>query len=295
MAEPIGATLKQRREARHLSIDQVAEQTRVRVHYLQALENDDLSAIPSMPQARGFLRIYAEFLGLNLDELFSAVHSAETQPPASPADSLVEPVTVPVQSNAPAPDAQSRPKFFGGLRDRFTRHPSVEAATPEPEPSVSSTPEPEPEVFVPIHVHEELPAAPEEESSAPEPTQLELAIKPARTRKSLSKKISNKKPVRTPTKKKTVKTIKPSKKTSAGRKAQVKKKIVKLPSKKISPSKKKTPPKKQSRPKRVSSPGKASSSRPRRRSVKPNRKSAKLPYQAKSRRVKRRLPKKSRK
>jgi transcriptional regulator with XRE-family HTH domain len=293
MAEPIGSTLKQRREARHLSIDQVAEQTRVRVHYLQALENDDLSAIPSMPQARGFLRIYAEFLGLNLDELFSAAHSAETQPPASPADSLVEPVTVPVLSNAP--DIQPRPNFFGGLRDRFTRHPSAEAATPEPEPSVSSTPQPEPEAFVPIHVHEELPAAPEEESGMPEPTQLELAIKPARTRKSSSKKISNKKPVRTPTKKKTVKTIKPSKKTSAGRKAQVKKKIVKLPSKKISSSKKKTPTKKQPRPKRVSSPRKASSSRPRRRSVKPNRKSAKLPRQTKSRRVKRRLPKKSRK
>jgi transcriptional regulator with XRE-family HTH domain len=294
MAELIGSILKQRREARHLSIDQVAEQTRVRVHYLQALENDDLSSIPSMPQARGFLRIYAEFLGLNLDELFSAAHSAETQPPASPADSLVEPVTVPVQSNAPAPD-QPRSNFFGGLRGRFTRHPSAETATPEPEPSVSSTPEPEPEVFVPIHVHEELPAAPEEESSAPEPTQLELAIKPARARKSLSKKISNKKPVRTPTKKKTVKTIKPSKTTSAGRKAQVKKKIVKLPSKKVSSSKKKTPPKKQPRPKRVSSPRKASSSRPRRRSVKPNRKLAKLPYQAKSRRMKRRLPKKSRK
>ena len=74
MAESIGSTLKQRREARHLSIEQAAEQTRLRKYYLQALENDDLSAIPSMVQARGFLRIYTEFLGLNLDELSSATH-----------------------------------------------------------------------------------------------------------------------------------------------------------------------------------------------------------------------------
>ncbi len=79
MTESIGSTLKQRREARHLSIEQAAEQTRVRKYYLQALENDDLSAIPSVVQARGFLRIYTEFLGLKLDELSSAMHSTESR------------------------------------------------------------------------------------------------------------------------------------------------------------------------------------------------------------------------
>ena len=223
MAEFIGSTLKQKREAKHLSIEQVAEQTRIRAHYLQALENDDLSAISSMVQARGFLRIYSEFLGLTLDELSSAARSTETQLPASPAASTAEPVAAPAQSNLSASDSQPRPSFFGGLRDRFARRPSAEAATPEP--AVPSASQPEPEVFVPVRTHEELPAAPEEaNASEPEPiAESEPAAKPARVRKASSKKTSTKKPVRT----KAEKTK--SSKTGTGRKTQVKKKTTKLP------------------------------------------------------------------
>ena len=225
MAESIGSTLKQKREARHLSIEQVAEQTRIRAHYLQALENDDLSAIPSMVQARGFLRIYSEFLGLTLDELSSSVRSTESQLPASPAVSTAEPVVAPAQTNLSASDSQPRPSFFGGLRDRFARRPSAETVAHVPEPPVSSAPEPEPEVFVPVRTYEELPAAPEE-SGQPEPEPIaesEPAAKPGRVRKASSKKASTKKPVRTKAEK-----TKPSK-TGAGRKTQVKKKSMKLP------------------------------------------------------------------
>ncbi len=236
MSESIGSTLKQRREARHLSIEQVAEQTRVRTHYLKALENDDLSAIPSMVQARGFLRIYAEFLGLNLDELTSLTPSVESKEPIQVPASTPEPLAAPVQLSAPASDVQPRPSFFGGLRDRFTRRPSAEVVSPEPEPVV---PQPEPEVFVPVRVHEELPAAPEEPiASEPEPV-----VKPVRARKTVSRNASTKKPVRAKSKTNAIKETK-----SIGAKARVKKKIVS--SRKMSLSKK------QLRPKRTSSPRK---------------------------------------
>ena len=288
MTESSGSTLKQRREARHLSIEQVAVQTRIRAHYLQALENDDLSAIPSMVQARGFLRIYSEFLGLNLDELSSAARSTETKLPASPAASTAEPAAAPAQSNVSASDSQPRSTFFGGLRDRFARRPSVEAMTPEPEPSSPSESESAPEVFVPVRTHEELPSAPEE-SGQPGPMKLNPVTKPARVRKASSEKTSTKKPVRT----KAEKTK--SSKTGAGRKARVKKKITKLPSKKISSPKKKTLLKNPSRPKRDSSPHKLSFSRPHRRLMKPNRKPAKPSPRTKSRKTKRPLLTKSRK
>lgn len=291
MTESIGTTLKQRREARHLSIEQVAEQTRIRAHYLQALENDDLSAIPSMPQARGFLRNYAEFLGLNLDELSSAPRSIESQEPMAQAASPAEPLPASVSSDEPAPESQPRPGFFGGLRDRFTRRSSSEPIAPEPELIVSS--EPEPEVFVPVRTHEELPAAPDETSaSEPEPVVEPEVAKPARVRKSSpsSKKVSAKKPVRTTAKKKAVKATQLSK-----TKPRVKKKIKKLPSRKINSPQKKTLSKRKLRPKRVSSPRKLSFSRPLRRLTKPSRKSAKPAPQTKSRKPNRPLPKKSRK
>ena len=54
MTESIGAALRKRREQRQLTLQQVSEATRIRVHALQALENDDISAMPSAAQARGF-------------------------------------------------------------------------------------------------------------------------------------------------------------------------------------------------------------------------------------------------
>ncbi len=81
MSDSVGARLRQARELRHLTVQEVSETTRVRPHYLQALENDDHSAIPSAAQARGFLRIYAAFLELNLSELIPAAPPPEAFPP----------------------------------------------------------------------------------------------------------------------------------------------------------------------------------------------------------------------
>ena len=73
MSESIGTRLRDAREKRQLSLQQASDTTKVRIHYLQALENDDLSAMPSTAQARGFLRIYAEFLGLGESDLVPPV------------------------------------------------------------------------------------------------------------------------------------------------------------------------------------------------------------------------------
>src|SRR5258705_2784941 len=67
----IGTQLKQARQARGLSIKQVVQATRIRDYYIEAMEADDFSAIPSAAQARGFLRSYADFLKLNTDDLIS--------------------------------------------------------------------------------------------------------------------------------------------------------------------------------------------------------------------------------
>ena len=89
MTESIGMRLRRAREMRQLSLQQVSDTTKVRAHYLQALESDDLSAIPSAAQARGFLRIYTDFLGLQVADLIP-------QTPAAPARAATaEPQTQP--------------------------------------------------------------------------------------------------------------------------------------------------------------------------------------------------------
>jgi len=90
----IGQRLKEAREEQRLTLDNVFEATRIRVQYLQGLEGDDLSIMPSSVQARGYLRNYAEFLGLNVDKLLDELREANAQKPSEevigPADVLLE-------------------------------------------------------------------------------------------------------------------------------------------------------------------------------------------------------------
>lgn len=73
MSESIGHRLKQTREARYLTLERASEDTRIRIVFLQALEADDYSVIPSAAQGRGFLRNYAEYLELNIDEMIAEI------------------------------------------------------------------------------------------------------------------------------------------------------------------------------------------------------------------------------
>ena len=61
----LGIYLRKSREERHIGLDEVAEATRIRRHNLEAIENDEWSKLPSQVFIKGFLKSYAEFLGLN--------------------------------------------------------------------------------------------------------------------------------------------------------------------------------------------------------------------------------------
>lgn len=61
----IGQQLRQARESQGLSLDQASQVTRIRMHYLEALEADQFDRLPSTAQLRGFLRAYGEYLQLN--------------------------------------------------------------------------------------------------------------------------------------------------------------------------------------------------------------------------------------
>ncbi len=83
MPETIGQQLKQAREARNLTIEKVVQATRLRAHHIQAIEADDFESLPSPVQVRAFLRIYAEFLGLSLDDLIARQRAGTSEPAAA--------------------------------------------------------------------------------------------------------------------------------------------------------------------------------------------------------------------
>lgn len=121
MSQSIGQRLKQEREARYLTLEKASEETRIRRVFLQALEADDYSVMPSAAQGRGFLRNYAAYLDLNVDEMIAEIQRS-TPPPAEvsgplPQVNLAEtelpPLTDPEEEKVPfwrrwlSPKAQS--------------------------------------------------------------------------------------------------------------------------------------------------------------------------------------------
>lgn len=64
-----GAILKRCREYHGISLDEAAEATKVGANYLQALEEDQTKEFASLAYLKGFLRIYATYLGLNPDDI----------------------------------------------------------------------------------------------------------------------------------------------------------------------------------------------------------------------------------
>ena len=69
----IGQQLRQTRQERDISLEQAARGTHIRLHYLQAIEAGDFSRLPSPVQARGFLRAYAGYLGLDPEPLLNSL------------------------------------------------------------------------------------------------------------------------------------------------------------------------------------------------------------------------------
>jgi len=61
----IGEQLRAAREERGLSLDQISDETNIAKRYLAAMENEDFSVFPGDPYIVGFLRNYAEYLGLD--------------------------------------------------------------------------------------------------------------------------------------------------------------------------------------------------------------------------------------
>jgi len=80
--ESFGAWLRRERTARQVSIEEIADVTKISKTYLQALEDDRFDILPATVFAKGFLREYAKYVGLDADEVVNSYLTAtqETEP-----------------------------------------------------------------------------------------------------------------------------------------------------------------------------------------------------------------------
>ena len=71
----IGSTLRETRVRRKTTLQQAEDDTKIRVKYIQAMENDDFDLMPSPAYVKGFLRTYSEYLGLDPDVMLDEYRS----------------------------------------------------------------------------------------------------------------------------------------------------------------------------------------------------------------------------
>ncbi len=87
----VGSYLKETREAKGITLDEAAGVTRIGKNYLLAIEGETFDKLPNPAYIKGFLRVYAAFLGLSGDAVIAMYEeSRAAQEPRPPRDGSPE-------------------------------------------------------------------------------------------------------------------------------------------------------------------------------------------------------------
>lgn len=84
--ENYGELLKKAREEKNLDLSTISRETSISQRYLEALENEEVHIFPSEPYLIGFLKNYADYLGIAPEKITNLYHAKmlqETPPPAA--------------------------------------------------------------------------------------------------------------------------------------------------------------------------------------------------------------------
>src|SRR3954470_5713459 len=76
----IGTTLRETRIRRRVDLAAVESETKIRVRYLRALENEEWDVLPGGAYTRSFIRTYANYLGLDGERLSDEYRRSVEEP-----------------------------------------------------------------------------------------------------------------------------------------------------------------------------------------------------------------------
>lgn len=106
----VGATLREARNRRKIDLSEVEAATKIRVRYLRAIENEEWELLPGDAYARGFVRTYAAYLGLDAERL--AEQQRRSGAAAIPAERLPRVDPTPAQAQRRRPRASPPPRLL---------------------------------------------------------------------------------------------------------------------------------------------------------------------------------------
>lgn len=102
-----GSWLRQQREIRNITLREISDNTKIGLRYLEALEEDRFEVLPAPIFAKGFLREYAKYVGLDPDEVVNFYLTAEQRYRAERGDDVSG--VMPLPSSGVVPPARGLP------------------------------------------------------------------------------------------------------------------------------------------------------------------------------------------
>lgn len=127
----LGSWLIRAREARGLTLEDAERDTRISRRYLQALESEQFDVIPAPVYARGFLRSYSQYLGLDPQELL-ALFPRDDEPAYSSQQATHARPGTPQPPSAVGPSRPSWRRPTAPRNDGANARPQQRPAPPQP-------------------------------------------------------------------------------------------------------------------------------------------------------------------
>lgn len=163
--QTVGEILRAEREKKGLSIKDIETATSIRALYINAIEEDNYTIVPGEVYLKGFIRNYANYLGLDGQQMVDIYR--QNQPGANVSSQTATPARSKPKKNEPSPD-NSPPKpamggkwLIAGFLVLFAagslwwvtaNNPSVPAPIRETTPAPATPVQPAPQVQAPPDV-----------------------------------------------------------------------------------------------------------------------------------------------
>jgi transcriptional regulator with XRE-family HTH domain len=111
-----GEELRREREIRGISLKEIADATKVSKRFLEALERNDHRTLPAPVFTRGFVREYARYVGLNVEEIVNRYNFA-----AASDERIEKPPQIEKYPQVPVRDISPRPAPKRGIPPVYAR------------------------------------------------------------------------------------------------------------------------------------------------------------------------------
>lgn len=126
----IGSKLQETRLRKGLTLERIADDTNISIRFLSKIENDDFSGFPGEPYVVGFIRNYAEYLGMNPEATIALYRSTTEETPLHYPDphtasvpTVSDPTRLAEQPEAAEPSAKIPAEESKGIEDAASAAP----------------------------------------------------------------------------------------------------------------------------------------------------------------------------